>query len=61
MASGVHDIGGLQGFGVIDSKDDETTFHAEWERRVFGMMITSGHRMISMRPAIENIVPEAYL
>lgn len=61
MASGVHDIGGLQGFGVIDSKDDETTFHAEWERRVFGMMITSGHRMISMRPDIENIDPETYL
>ena len=61
MASGAHDLGGLQGFGPIDSKDDEPIFHAEWERRVLGMMITSGHRMISMRPAIENIEPETYL
>ena len=61
MASGAHDLGGLQGFGPIDSEDDEPIFHAEWERRVLGMMITSGYRMISMRPAIENIEPETYL
>ncbi len=38
---GIHDLGGLQGFGAIPYERDEPTFHAEWERRLFGISVTA--------------------
>ncbi|MGH9111630.1 MAG: nitrile hydratase subunit beta [Acidimicrobiales bacterium] len=66
---GVHDIGGMHGFGPVISEPgdravDEPTFHAPWEGRTFGLMITSsakGLRSGSIRPAIEEIEPATYL
>ena len=33
--NGVHDIGGMHGFGPIVREDDEPVFHADWEARVW--------------------------
>lgn len=32
--NGVHDLGGMQGFGAVDREENEPDFHAEWERRM---------------------------
>ena len=58
---GVHDMGGVPGFDAVLVEDNEPIFHEEWERRVFGMMTTAGHRRFPMRPAIESIEPETYI
>ena len=57
----VHDLGGASGFGPISIEENEPVFHEAWERRVFGMMTTIGHRSFPMRPAIESIEPAVYL
>lgn len=35
--NGIHDMGGLHGFGRIDHDPDDPVFHSEWESRVFCM------------------------
>ena len=35
--NGVHDLGGMAGFGPIRQEEDEPVFREPWERRVFGM------------------------
>lgn len=35
--NGVHDMGGMHGFGPVVSATDEPVFHAEWEGRVLAM------------------------
>ena len=61
---GIHDHGGLQGFGSVDIEADEPLFHSEWDRRLFrltmGAML-SGHLQGKLRHAVERIDPEAYL
>lgn len=59
---GAHDMGGMQGFGVV--VPDGAIFHADWEARLFALTevtavagITSGH----FREAIESMPPRAYL
>ena len=34
---GVHDLGGREGFGPIQEKDDDKPFHADWEMRAFAI------------------------
>lgn len=34
----VHDLGGASGFGPVPHDPDEPAFHADWERRVFGLL-----------------------
>ena len=38
---GIHDLGGREGFGPVDVEPDEPVFHAEWERRAFGMLLAT--------------------
>ena len=59
---GVHDMGGMHGFGPV--VPDGEIFHAEWERRLFGLNrvtrlagVTAGH----FRAAIESMPPDEYL
>jgi nitrile hydratase len=33
--NGIHDMGGLHGFGPVDKEEDEPVFHSYWESRVF--------------------------
>jgi nitrile hydratase len=62
---GVHDLGGSDGFGAIAHTDSEPTFHEEWEKRAFAMvLLTMGHREYTMdefRHAIERMEPAWYL
>ena len=38
---GVHDLGGMHGFGPINPEPNEPVFHHDWERRVFGVAIAA--------------------
>jgi nitrile hydratase subunit beta len=61
---GVHDMGGMHGFGRVEPEADEPVFHAPWEGRTFGLMVATaarGLRAGSIRPAIEAIDPATYL
>ena len=40
--NGVHDMGGLQGFGPVQIEADEPLFHAAWERRALGLTLAMG-------------------
>jgi hypothetical protein len=41
---GGHDLGGRHGLGPInpEAESQEPVFHAEWERRVFGLTVATG-------------------
>ena len=39
--NGLHDIGGMQGLGLVTREADEPVFHAEWEKRVFALMVST--------------------
>ncbi|MEE3259388.1 MAG: nitrile hydratase subunit beta [Candidatus Latescibacterota bacterium] len=59
---GVHDMGGMHGFGPLEIEDDEALFHGEWEGRVLGMArLTPVHIPGGMRNAIEQLDPAEYL
>ena len=61
---GVHDLGGIQGFGPVVVERDEPVFHADWERRAFGLTagcMLSGHLAGRFRHAIERMEPAWYL
>jgi nitrile hydratase beta subunit len=61
---GVHDLGGLQGFGPVQTEDDEPPFHEPWEGRVHGLMLAlalSGNLGGGFRFAIERMDPRHYL
>lgn len=63
--NGIHDLGGMHGFGPIDPEIDEPVFHAEWESRVFALFGTTaafaGFSVDEFRHAIENMPPAHYL
>jgi nitrile hydratase beta subunit len=63
--NGAQDLGGQHGFGPIRTEADEPAFHAEWERRVFGLTLAmgaSGAWNIDMsRHARETLPPAQYL
>jgi nitrile hydratase len=62
---GVHDMGGMHGFGPIER--DEAAFHAQWEKRVYALFGTAfrrgmGPRNIdAARHALERLQPSTYL
>jgi nitrile hydratase beta subunit len=60
---GIHDLGGMHGFGPVATEDDEPPFHEPWEGRVHGLMI--GVAMVrgidGFRYWIESMGNEAYL
>src|SRR5262249_4009712 len=62
---GVHDLGGMQGFGPVERESDEPAFHAPWEAAVVAMMRAGGSRGIfnldEFRHAIERMEPARYL
>ena len=39
---GIHDMGGMSGFGRVDPASNDEVFHADWERRVFAMNLAVG-------------------
>jgi nitrile hydratase len=63
--NGVHDMGGMDGFGPVVREADEPVFHADWERRLFalvnGAMRASEINIDEFRHAIERMPPAKYL
>jgi len=62
---GVHDLGGLDGFGPVEYEEAEPLFTEDWERRAFRLMLgligalsVPGGRF---RHSIERMAPEHYL
>jgi nitrile hydratase subunit beta len=62
---GVHDMGGIDGFGKVEPEANEPAFHAPWEGRVLAMqrsMAYAGAWQIDMaRFAQERLPPQVYL
>jgi nitrile hydratase len=62
--NGIHDLGGMMCFGPVRRERNEPTFHAEWEKRVFGMNL-AGLAFLGpvdrARHAIERMNPVEYL
>ena len=65
LVDGIHDLGGVQGFGPVALDDGEPTFHAAWEGRVFGAaggaLGAGGFNTPMFRHAIERMDPAHYL
>jgi len=40
--NGIHDLGGMHGFGPIETEPNEPVFHHDWEARVFAMNLAMG-------------------
>jgi nitrile hydratase len=63
--NGVHDMGGMHGFGPVVPEPNEPVFHADWERRVFGLLLALGawHRwnLDMSRFVKEQMPPAEYL
>jgi nitrile hydratase len=63
--NGIHDLGGMHGFGPVVHDENEPYYHAPWERTVNGMMqATIRQRLFNldeMRRAIEQMGPVHYL
>jgi nitrile hydratase len=63
--NGVHDMGGLQGFGPVMPELDEPLFHADWESRAMAVTVAmgaSGQWNIDLaRSARESLPPAVYL
>lgn len=63
--NGVHDMGGMHGFGTVSPEPDEPVFHADWERRVLALTLAMGAtgewNLDASRFARENRPPDDYL
>ncbi len=63
--NGVHDMGGMDGFGKVEPEPNEPVYHAPWEGRVMAMnraMIATGAWTIDVsRFSREALPPDVYL
>jgi nitrile hydratase len=63
--NGVHDMGGMDGFGKVEPEANEPTFHEKWESRVMAIVramgANGGLNNDSQRFAREMLPPEVYL
>ena len=65
VVDGIHDMGGMHGFGRVPVEVNEPLFHAPWESRVLGMVfqvVGAGWSNVdTFRHAIERLEPATYL
>jgi len=63
--NGIHDMGGMDGFGPIEREADEPVFHEVWEGRVLALTRACGAwgkwNIDKSRFGIEQMPPEDYL
>ncbi len=63
--NGVHDMGGMDGFGPIPIEKNEPVFHADWEKRMYAIAMSMAGRGFTsadeFRHAIERIPAPVYL
>ena len=61
---GVHDMGGMHGFGPILIEEDEPVFHAWWEGHVYALGAAGGRfypNIDASRHSLEKLQPAEYL
>jgi nitrile hydratase subunit beta len=62
---GIHDLGGMDGFGPVRIEPDEPLFHHQWERRALGVAMAAFVMGLSnggeFRHSIERMDPGHYL
>ena len=62
---GVHDVGGIAGFGAVEREPNEPVFHADWERHVLRLFVAAGVAGVlnggRFRHSIERMDPGHYL
>jgi nitrile hydratase len=62
---GVHDMGGMHGFGKVEPEWDEPVFHSPWEGRTLALNRAMGYTGIwtidQTRAGIERLPPDIYL
>src|ERR1019366_6655607 len=65
VVSGVHDMGGMDGFGKVEVEPNEPMFHTEWEARVLAMVRAMGaagaFNIDTSRSYRETLPPDIYL
>jgi nitrile hydratase len=63
--NGIHDMGGMDGFGRVDPEPNEPVFHAAWEGRVLAIQralaATGAWTIDASRYARERLPPDVYL
>ena len=63
--NGVHDMGGMDGFGKVEPEPNEPVFHEEWEGRVLAMVRAMGaagaFNIDTSRFYRETLPPHVYL
>ena len=62
---GIHDMGGMDGFGKVEAEPNEPPFHERWEGRVMAMQRAMGYagawQIDHARYAQERLPPQVYL
>ena len=62
---GIHDMGGMHGFGKVEPEQNEPVFHAAWEGRCLALNRAMGFTGIwtidETRAGIEELPPDVYL
>jgi nitrile hydratase len=63
---GIHDLGGMSGFGSVEIERNEPTFHEPWEARAFalnalGVVVLQAYNVDEYRHAVERMEPAHYL
>ena len=59
--NGVHDMGGMDGFGSMQIEKNEPVFHGEWEGRMYAIAMSLARNADEFRHAIERIPAPVYL
>ena len=63
--NGIHDMGGMQGFGPVEPEPNEPPFHAEWEGRALALNRAMSYAKVwaidQSRATIEEFPPHLYL
>jgi nitrile hydratase len=63
---GIHDLGGMSGFGPVEVERDEPVFHERWEAHAYALNILGvrslqAYNMHEYRHAVERMDPVHYL
>jgi nitrile hydratase subunit beta len=62
---GIHDLGGMHGFGAVVTPGGEAPYHQRWEPRVFALHVLTGLEHLGARPGgratREQMDPASYL
>ena len=63
---GIHDLGGMAGFGAVEIEPNEPVFHEPWEARAFalnnlGIRVLGAYNVHEYRHAVERLDPAHYL